>query len=179
LGLRRIVEAAAPEELFGWPNPTKADYEAFGEIMWLFTGLDFVQRMTAEVMDDNGMLQPPFKGNTRNLTIKRTADAIASSPIWSDANKQALKYIDERRKLRNLIAHFVVKRFREEDAFIFLTKSAADYEQVYGVRPAPNQMLYGLIDSSQIHGAIRHIRGLLEWAEKIPRDLSRPVDSKP
>jgi hypothetical protein len=175
LALQKIVEACEEGEYFQWPNPTSEDYAVFGKIMWLFTGIDFVLRMTAEVMDDNGMLEPPYKGKVRILSIKRTTDAIMSSQIWSEPNRFAFERINERRRLRNLIGHFIVKRFVEQDAFIFMTKSADDYEQVYNVRPAPDQMLYGIIDTAQIENAIPELEGLLRWAEKLPRGLSIPA----
>ncbi len=90
------------------------------------------------------MLEAPFKGKVRGLSIKRTTDAIMSSQIWSAANRTAFERINERRRLRNLIAHFTAKRFVKEDAFIFMTKSAADFEQVYDRKPDPNHMLYGI-----------------------------------
>lgn len=175
LALQKLVEACEEGEYFHWPDPTDEDLATFGKVMWLFTGIDFVLRMTAEVMDDNGMLEPPFKGKVRSLSIKRTTDAILSSQVWNKPNRFAFERIDERRTLRNLIGHFTAKRFIEEDAFIFMTKSAADYEQVYGVKPAPNQMLYGIIEALQVRGAIPEIEGLLRWVEKLPRDLSRPI----
>ena len=175
LALQEIVEACHDGEYFHWPNPTKADYEVFGEIIWLFTGIDFVLRMAAEAMDDNGMLQPPFKGKVRELSIKRTTDAIMSSPVWNDSHRYAFNRINEHRKLRNLIGHFIGKRFIEDDAFIFMTKCADDYEQVYGTRPAPNQMLYGIVDAQQVRNARPETKDLLEWAQKLPKDLSTPV----
>jgi hypothetical protein len=178
LVFRRIVEDCHQGEYFHWPNPTPDDLRLFGEVMWLFTGLDFVLRMTAEVMDDNGMLEAPYKGKVRTSSIKRTTDAITSSSIWSGPNSFAFERINEHRRLRNLIAHFIAKRFVEEDAFIFMTKSASDYEQVYGKRPEPNQMLYGVIEAEQVQQAVPELKGLLEWAEKLPRQLSTPVSPR-
>jgi hypothetical protein len=143
--------------------------------MWLFTGIDFVLRMTTEVMDDRGMLQAPYKGKVRTFSIKRTTDAIISSAIWVEPDRIAFERINECRCLRNLIGHFFAKRFIEEDAFIFMTKSADDFEQVYGSRPAQNEMLYGIIEAPQVRAAIPEIKRLLEWCENLPRALSTPV----
>lgn len=176
LALQKLVEACEEGEYFHWPNPSSEDFVVFGRIMWLFTGIDFVLRMTAEVMDDGGMLEPPYKGKVRSFSIKRINDAILSSQIWSEPNRFAFERINERRRLRNLVAHFIAKRFVGEDAFIFMTKSAADFEQVYGVKPEPNQMLYGIIDATQVTNVIPEIEGLLRWAEMLPRGLSTPVD---
>lgn len=175
LALQKIVEDCKDGEYFKWPNPSDEDYRVFGNIIWLFTGVDFVLRMTAEVMDNGGMLEPPYKGKVRSLNIKRTTDAIMSSQIWSKKNRIALERINERRRLRNLICHFIAKRFVQEDAFIFMTKSASDFEQVYGVKRQSDQMPYGIVDAAQVKNAILEIQGLLRWAETLPRDLSDPV----
>lgn len=170
LALQKLVEACEEGEYFQWPDPSSEDLALFGKFMWLFTGIDFVLRMTAEVMDDGGMLEEPYKGKVRSFSIKRVTDAIMSSAIWGEPNRFAFERINERRRVRNLIGHFIAKRFIEEDAFIFMTKSAEDFEQVYGTKPAPDQMLYGIIDAAQVRNAIPEIEGLLRWAEKLPRD---------
>jgi hypothetical protein len=161
LALRKIVEAASECEYFGWPNPTVDDFRAFGELIWLFTCLDFVLRTIAEVMDHSDMLSAPYKGKVQNLTIKKTSDAILSSSIWTGPNCIAFARIDELRRLRNLVAHFVAKRFVHENAFIFMTRSGADYEQVYGVKPQANAMLYGILDAPVIGGVLPEIAALL------------------
>jgi hypothetical protein len=175
LELQKIVNSTNEGEIFHWPNPTPDDYAAFGEIMWLYTGLDFVLRMVAEVMDSHDILQPPYKGKVASFSIKRTTDAILSSPMWQPSHRQGFEDINEGRRLRNLIGHFVAKRFVKEDAFIFMTKSADDYAQVYGTQPPSNHMLYGVIEASQVYGAVPRIRKTLEWSEKLPRDLSKPI----
>ncbi|EKS36054.1 hypothetical protein [Afipia clevelandensis] len=177
LGLRSIVDACEHGEYFYWPDPTDEDYAIFGKIMWLYTGLDFVLRMTAEAMDDGNMLESPFKGKVRSLSIKRTTDAILSSQIWTANHRFAFERINDRRRLRNLIGHFITKRFVEEDAFIFMTKSASDFKQVFDVEPEPDQMLYGVIETEQVRKAIPEIERLLRWAEKLPRDLSTPMST--
>jgi hypothetical protein len=111
----------------------------------------------------------------RSFSIKRTTDAIISSSIWNEANQTAFVRINERRKLRNILAHFFAKRFVSEDAFMFMTKSAADYEQVYGSPPSQHRMLYGVIDAQQVRNSIAEIKHLLRWMEKVPQSLSTPV----
>lgn len=175
LALQKIVNDAGEGDIFHWPNPTTEDYALFGEIMWLYTGLDFVLRMIAEVMDSQGMLEPPYKGKVTRMSIKRTTDAIMSSPMWQPSHRLAFEHINEGRQLRNLIGHFIAKRFVTEDAFLFMTKSADDYEQVYGQPPKPDRMLYGIIEAAQVYRSIPRMKKTLEWAEKLPRDLSKPL----
>jgi hypothetical protein len=175
LALRAIVEATG-DEIFHWPNPTTEDYAAFGRFMWLFTGIDFVLRMTAEVMDEKGMLEAPYSGKVRKLSIVKTTKAITSWPNWPDPNRRGFARIEELRRFRNLIAHFIVKRFISDDAFVFMTKSAPDFEQVYGELPEPHRMLYGIVEAPHLLGVIPEIKGLMDWVSKLPHDLSKLAD---
>ncbi|WP_158670676.1 hypothetical protein [Bradyrhizobium guangdongense] len=75
--------------------------------------------------------------------------------------------------MRNLVAHFVARRFVSEDAYIFVTMSAADFEQVYGVLPDADNMLFGVTDAARMRGIIPELRGLSSWCSKLPGDLSR------
>jgi hypothetical protein len=83
--------------------------------------------------------------------------------------------IELHRRARNLVAHFVVRRFPAEDAFIFMTMSAADFEQVYGVLPGRDSMLFGVTDAAQMSGIIPVLQGLISWCSKLPGNLSQPL----
>jgi hypothetical protein len=78
--------------------------------------------------------------------------------------------------MRNLVAHFIVRRFPEDDAYVFMTKSAIDYRRVYGQLPVGiDAMLYGVLDAEQLRGLVPVLDGLLKWAAQVLRDLSRPI----
>lgn len=176
LALRKVVEETAPEAVLGWPKPTDEDFALFGRITHCYSAFDFVLRYMAETMDKNGMLQVPWAGKTQKLTEADVSKAIQSSPIWSGSNKFALEQIDKHRRMRNLVAHFVVRRFPDDEAFVFMTKSAADYKRVYGELPANiDVMLYGVIDAQQIRNIIPELERLLKWSAEVLRDLSQPI----
>lgn len=128
-------------------------------------------------MDRNGMLGPPYKGKVQKLSMRKTSDAVLSSPMWIGSNRKALERIQEIRGLRNLLAHFIVRRFPEHDAFLFITNSAYDFEQVYGVKPPPDGVLYGILEAPVITGILPEIVHLLQWAKDLPLRLGTPVKS--
>ena len=175
LALRKIVEATNEGAILGWPKPTPDDFRTFGEMMWLYSSIDFVLIATATVMDINGMLGPPYKGKIQNYGMQKINEGLLSSKIWSGRNRGALERIQEIRGLRNLIAHFVVKRFPNDDAFLFITNSAYDFEQVYGVKPAPGHVLYGILESQVVAGVLPEIGHLLQWAKDLPLSIATPV----
>jgi hypothetical protein len=178
LALRKIVEETGTEQMLGWPKPTDEDYALFGKITHIYSAFDFILRYMAETMDKQGMFKEPWAGKTQKLTMTQLAEAIQSFPIWSESNKLALEQIDSHRRVRNLVAHFVARRFPDEDAYIFMTKSAIDYRRVYGELPEGiDAMLYGVFDAQQLRGIVPLLEGLLKWAAQVLRDLSKPFGS--
>lgn len=177
VALRQIVEAAGPEEILAWPKPTENDLALFGRIVHFFSAFDFVLRYLAETMDKQQMFKEPWAGKTQKLTMEQVSQAIQSSPIWVASNKFALERIDSHRRVRNLVAHFLIRRFPRDDAFIFMTKSALDYKRVYNVLPSDiDAMLYGVLDAAQLSAIVPELEGLLKWATQVLGDLSRPVE---
>ncbi|MDA9453723.1 MULTISPECIES: hypothetical protein [unclassified Bradyrhizobium] len=170
--LRDIVHATASQDVMGWPKPTEEDLALFGRIIQFYCGIDFALRYTLDVMDRGGMLASPWAGKTAKLNMYKTAQALRSSPIWNEGHRFAFDAIEEHRRVRNLVAHFVARRFVSEDAYIFVTMSAADFEQVYGVQPDADNMLFGVTDAAQMRGIIPELQALASWCSKLPGDLS-------
>src|SRR6476620_4049841 len=176
LALRRMVEETDSQEVFCWPKPTDEDFALFGRITHFYSAFDFVLRYMAETMDKHGMFKAPWTGKVQKLTETQVLEAIQSSPIWSGPNKFALEQIEVHRRARNLVAHFVIRRFPNDDAFLFMTKSAADFRRVYGeLPPSIDAMLYCVQDAEQLRGIIPQLKKLLKWAADALRDLSQPV----
>lgn len=174
LALRKIVQETDPQDIFDkWPRPTEDDLALFGRIIHIYSAIDFVLRYTLDIMDRGGLLESPWKGKTAKLSMYKAMQALRSSPLWQDNHREAFDSLDEHRRARNLVAHFVARRFPTEDAFIFLTMSAADFEQVYGVLPEADTMLYGVTDAAQLRGIIPVIQGLNKWCARLPGDLSK------
>jgi hypothetical protein len=174
LHLRGLVEAADGEDIMSWPKPTDDDLLLFARIIGFYSTIDFALRYVVDIMDRNGMLPPPWKGKTARLNMYKVTKAIRSSQIWNEGHTVGFEEIELHRRARNLVAHFVIRRFPTEDAFIFMTMSASDFEQVYGVLPEPDRMLFGVTDAAQMRGIIPVLQGLVSWCSKLPGNLSQP-----
>jgi hypothetical protein len=175
LHLRGLVEAAGGEDIMSWPKPTDDDLLLFARIIAFYSAIDFALRYVVDIMDSNGMLLPLWKGKTAKLNMYKVTQAIRSSEIWNEGHLIGFEQIELHRPTRNLIAHFVIRRFLAEDAFIFMTMSSSDFEQVYGVLPERDRMLFGVTDAAQMRGIIPVLQGLVSWCSKLPGDLSGPL----
>jgi hypothetical protein len=173
LHLRSIVDAAIDADInvIDWPRPTDNDLLLFARIIHAYSGIDFALRMTVEIMDDRGMLAPEWN-KTAKLNTYKVNQAIRSAVFWTEDQLSDFADIEKHRRARNLVAHFIARRFPTENAYLFMTKSAADFEQVYGTPPPKGVMLYGVIDADQLAGILPAIKGLAGWLSKLPQNFS-------
>jgi hypothetical protein len=160
--LQDIVDAATYGGWADWPTPTESDYAQFGKIIVLFSYIDVSIRRIVEAAGNADSLGDPWKGRVSKLNISEADQAVLSLD-WSDPNRTALNQITERRGLRNLIAHFAVRRFPSDDAFLFFTKSERDFKRLYGRDPEPGAIMTAIVESSQLNDGFRHIHKLQEW----------------
>jgi hypothetical protein len=115
-------------------------------------------------------IQPPWKGKSARLTIEQTEQAVKSLD-WSDANQGALAKISKFRGLRNMLAHFVLRRFPKEDAFVCAAISARDYEKQLGVKPVPGAVLTAVLDHDQVKEAVKHIEHVQLWLARVTSEF--------
>ena len=130
--LQDIVAGATSEELSEWPMLGDKDYELIGAYVVLFSYVEFNLRRVVELFDEKGMLVPPWRGKSKDLHATELAEAAQSLACWDDGGRKALADVEELRKLRNLVAHFAVRRFPDDDAFLFVAKSRGAVPTVFG-----------------------------------------------
>jgi hypothetical protein len=169
--LQEIAANAAATDLAGWPELRKDDYVLIGGIVVLYSYIDLDLRRIVEAADVAGVLKAPWLGKTANLTIVDVEKVILSLPDWSVQNLYALNQIKEMRSVRNLCAHFAVRRFPNDDAFIFITKSARDFKRQFGTDPEPGAIMTAVSEVEQVKGAIKHMQDLHTWLSKITSAL--------
>jgi hypothetical protein len=148
--LQNIVNQATDSGWADWPTPKESDYTQFGKIIVLFSYMDVNIRRIVEAAEHAGVLKAPWTGRVRKLNITEAEEAVLSLPDWSEPNKTALGQITERRGLRNLVAHFAVRRFPNDDAFLFFTKSDRDFRRLYGTDPEPGTIMTAILEGSQV-----------------------------
>jgi hypothetical protein len=163
--LQNIVDAATDGGWADWPTPKETDYTEFGKIIVLFTYIDVSIRRIVEAAGNANCLDDKWKGRVGKLNIGEAEEAVLSLD-WSDPNRIALNQIVERRGLRNLIAHFAVRRFPSDDAFLFFTKSDRDFKRQYGRDPEPGTIMTAIVECSQLNDGFRHIHKLQVWVTK-------------
>jgi hypothetical protein len=164
--LQDIATKAEASDLAGWPQPRKEDFILIGGIIVLYSYIDLDLRRIAEAADVAKVLKSSWTGKMPNLTFADLEKAILSLPDWSDPNLYALNQITEMRAVRNLCAHFAVRRFPNDEAFIFITKSNRDYRRYFGSDPEPGAIMTAIVEVDQLKGALKHIEGLHTWLSK-------------
>jgi hypothetical protein len=176
--LQEIINRA-PDDIFEkWPMPTRQDLVTFGLYIMYYSYIDFQLRRTIEVVDVAGLLPAPWKGKTSNLTIADVERAVKSAPDWSESNRVALAQIEDLRRTRNLIAHFAVRRFPDDDAFVFMTRSARDFDKEMGYIPNSGMVMTITEEASKIAEDLKTIDGLLRWLTQATNEMEEQYISK-
>jgi hypothetical protein len=166
-----IVNATPGDALIDWPMPSKDDLALIGSVIVLYSYIDFNLRRFIEVLERAKALPKRWLGKTARMPIGDIETIIQAIPDWAPNNVFAFTRIKEFRKVRNLMAHFAVRRFPNEDAFVFITKSAPDFKRVIGHEPEPGMAMTGVVDVGQVRDVIKVIDGLLSWLSQATREV--------
>jgi hypothetical protein len=102
--------------------------------------------------------------------MAQTEEAVQSLE-WSEQNREALKKIQGLRGIRNMLAHFVLRRFPNDDALACLAISARDYERQLGRKSESGEILTAVLDIEQLKGAVRHTEGVQLWLAKVTSEV--------
>jgi hypothetical protein len=170
LELQAIVSAAHEKELEIWPVAKSADYAVIGQFITLFGYIDLNLRRIVEAAAAAGVLEEN-KTKACDLKIDKVETAIQSLPGMPVENKRAIAYIKNLRLVRNLLAHFAVKRFPNDDAYCFLTKSAEDFREAMNVEPEPHVLMTAVLECKALNGALSEVVGLEKWLSYVAAEL--------
>lgn len=161
----------ASEAVINWPTPNRDDVILIGKIVMLYSYMDFNLRRMIEVLDHAKALPTDWLGKTSKMHLSDIETVLETAPDISPNNALALRRIKEFRKLRNLLAHFAIKRFPSEDALVFVTKDAADYRKVLGAPPDPGMVMAAVVELSQIRHVCTTIENIQHWLSAATNDL--------
>jgi hypothetical protein len=162
---------SAPEPIINWPAPNKDDVLLIGKIILLYSYIDFNLRRMIEVLDHAKALPTAWLGKTAKMHLSDIETVLETAPDISPDNALALRRIKEFRKLRNLLAHFAIKRFPTEDALVFVTKDASDYKKVLGAEPDPGVVMAAVAELRQVRDVCRMIEGIQHWLSSATNDI--------
>lgn len=161
----------SPDAVIKWPTPTRDDHVLVGRIIMLFSYIDFDLRRMIEVLDHANKLPSKWAGKSARMLIGDIETTLQTMPETGHSNAAAFELIQEFRKLRNLLAHFAIKRFPSEDAFVFLTKNADDYKRVLGKKANPGVAMTGSMDVQQIRNVCGELERLASWLCEATHEL--------
>jgi hypothetical protein len=171
LQLMQILNGAAGDVTQQWPNPTKDDLALFGGIIVMYSLMDFNLRRFVEILDHDDILPAAWKGRSGRMPVGDIETVLETMPEMSAPNVMAIQRIRENRKLRNLLAHFAVRRFPTEDAFVFVTKSAADYKRILGTEGTPGVVMASVADAQQLRDVFKMLDGLMVWVGQATKQI--------
>ena len=173
--LQNIVNQSAATDLAGWPMLNKDDYVLIGGVIVLYSYIDLNLRRVLEAFYQVGQLGQPWARRLNKLNTEEVATAIQSLACWDDTSRKALAEIEELRGLRNLVAHFAIRRFPSEDAFIFIAKNARDFKRQFGFDPKPGMVMTAVADCEQVRGVLKRVELVQNWLAVATPDLENKL----
>jgi hypothetical protein len=171
LHLQQILREAPADAIAKWPMPLRSDYVLFGKIIVQYSFIDFYLYRFIEIYEMYKLLPKKWVGKTGKMPIGDVETIIQAAPDWSEKNIYAFQLIKEFRKVRNLMAHFAIKRFPDDDAYLFITKSEKDFKKVLGFEPKSGQAMTGVADIAQTVKGQKRIEGLSSWLSKATEEV--------
>jgi hypothetical protein len=175
LELQNILKTAEPS-MQSWPQPTKDDFVLIGGIVVLYSYVDFNLRRLIDVFEYANLLPDKWKCRGAKLNAGEAAKAVRETPVWAGPDDvKALRELEDLRLLRNLVAHFAVRRFPNDDAFLFITKSAGDYKRVFGSEPELGVSMTAIVEREQVKGALRRIEHIHNWLALVAPDFEKRI----
>jgi hypothetical protein len=161
-----ILNAVKGDVAVTWPGPTKDDLALIGAIIVQFSYLDFYLRRAIEVLDHAKMGPEKWRGRTGKMPMGEVEAFMRSMRDMTPQNQLAFDDMKEMRKVRNLLAHFAVRRFPTEDAFVLVTKDERDFERILGHKPASGAAMTNVLDADQLRRMVKPLDNLAAWVAK-------------
>ena len=137
----------------------------------MYSYVEFNLRRLCEALDRASLLLTKYKGKSTKLDIGDVEKAVREAPAWSDLTAHAaLARLAELRPSRNLIAHFIVRRFPKDDAFLFMTKSDKDYKRYYGAEPSPMVAMTAVIERKELVKVLKEVQEIHKWLAVVAQE---------
>jgi hypothetical protein len=131
--LEAIMNATPFEQIATFPAPIRSDRELIGQYVFTYSFIDLNLRRSVEVFARRDMLSDEHKKRPRNIPAGQLAPAVRyvveRMPPEQENIPETLDIlaaIDRGREMRNLLAHWGIKRFPTADALIMMTKDEQD-----------------------------------------------------
>jgi hypothetical protein len=123
-----------------------------------------VRRALWLIFERGGVLPAKWCGHEGKLDAEKLAQAVWETPVWKGQHDvAALRRLEEMRKVRNLVAHFAVRRFPNDNAFVFITKNRREYKRVMGHEGEPGQAMTAIVECDSVLKALKEIQRVYDW----------------
>jgi len=177
LYLRNLFYNTSPVDVFTkWPKLTAEDQALVGRVINIYSFIEINLRRLVESWEDAALLP---KGRIKDLPLGKVEELAQTVLPWPEHNLNALKRMAALRTFRNLVAHFGMLRFPDDDAFLFIAKSEADYKKQTGDESAEDAMLIAVLDGPILPGVVVELEGLLMWLATVTAQiLKQKADAK-
>jgi hypothetical protein len=164
---QQLDRVEAHVALSEWPKLTKDDQFRIGRLVMIYNFVEFNLRRMLEAWEEAGLLTGAIKGRGKDLRIGAVEKTVQEMMPWPEAELKGLKRLAEIRNLRNLVAHFAVKRFPDDDAFLFIAKSEADFKKQFpGMVSDSNVLMTAILDGPVLPGCLDELENLQIWLAK-------------
>jgi hypothetical protein len=175
--LRNLFYDTSPVEVFtNWPKLTAVDHALVGRVINIFCFIEINLRRLVESWDDKDLLP---KGRIKDLSIGKIEELAQTVLPWPEQNLYAFKKMAELRSFRNLVAHFGMLRFPNDDAFLFIAKSEADYKKQTGEATADDTMMIAVLDGPALPGVVEEVEKMQIWLATVTAQiLKQKADAK-
>lgn len=166
----------AESTLSAWPQPTRDDVVLIGGVVLLYSYVDFQLGRLFEALKHGNLLPASVRDKANRLSAWEIAKAVREAPVWSDPiDIDVLTELESYRSLRNLIAHFAIRRFPEDDAFLFVTKNVKDFKNILGVEPDVGVAMTAIAEVLQVKNSLRRIEFIHTWLAQIVPQFERQL----
>jgi hypothetical protein len=157
--------------------PTEEDFALGGAIAVQYGYIDLNLRRIAEAAHAAGFLKQTGKMPIPDKRIGEIEDLVLAFRAWSSADTFMLEQIKEKRAVLNLVGHFALRRFPQDDAYLFLTKSAYDYWQVFDDDPKPDELFVAVMEREALMRVRKQVERLQAWLADVTRQLVKKFAS--
>lgn len=149
-------------------NLRKDDIYLIGSYIQTYNFIELNIMRAFIILEDNGVIsEKPKEGRGFPRFAKAIRENSKKISCGDNSEQNITENIDEilfRRSYRNILAHMAGKRMPNEDCFVFYSSEKKDYKEIHGECITSGNILYCIIDASDLRGLATHIQKYEKWA---------------
>ena len=151
-------------------NLTSEDFRLIGAYVQIYNFIEFNGRRCVEIFARAGLLDGRSAKKPQRLHLSTLIETIKSVVVRMDAVENVadslvkLDEIEQRRGIRNLLAHWAARRLPGEDAIVLLTMSGFDEQQISEAdTPFGDYARTAILDLADVRGLLVHMAEYEKW----------------